>query len=92
MRANLPRQGIFNLNRFSITIKQLSSGLSPTSASSANAEGKEAALKPMFASEYRVRDALLVQVQDPIAREQEDTENLLLQLTEYDHAPYEFSK
>ena len=46
----------------------------------------------MFASEYRVRDSLLVQVQDPIAREQEDTENLLLQLTEYDNAPYEFSK
>ena len=36
----------------------------------------------MLVSEYKVRDALMVQVKDPIAREMEDSENLLLQLTD----------
>ena len=36
----------------------------------------------MLVSEYKVRDALMVQVKDPIAREMEYSENLLLQLTD----------
>ena len=36
----------------------------------------------MLVNEYKVRDALIVQVKDPRAREIEDGENLLLQLTE----------
>ena len=44
----------------------------------------------MLVNEYKVRDALIVQVKDPIAREMEDSENLLLQLTD---SPFiEFSK
>jgi len=46
--------------------------------------------RELLVGEYRVRDALVVQVADPIAREQEDSDSLLLQLTE--QAPYEFSK
>ena len=45
LRANLPRQGLFNLNRFSIIVKQLDNAV----------EQRE-----MLVSEYRVRDALMV--------------------------------
>ena len=44
----------------------------------------------MLVSDYRVRDSLMVQVKDPLAREMEDSENLLLQLT--DNPFNEFSK
>ena len=46
--------------------------------------------RELLVGEYRVRDALVVQVADPIARQQEDSESDLLQLTE--QAPYDFSK
>lgn len=75
LRANLPRQGLFNLNRFNIVVKQI---------------GCPVEQKEMLESVYRVRDALMVQVKDPIAREIEDSENLLLQLT--DNPFNEFSK
>ena len=75
LKANLPHQGLFNLNRFNIIIKQLDCPVEQSQ---------------LVQSEYRVRDALMVHVKDPIAREREDTEQLLLQLS--DNAPYEFSK
>ena len=58
---------MFNLNRFSIVVKQ---------------EDIKAEQRDMLLGEYRVKDTLIVHVQDPIAREQEDTEQLLLQLTD----------
>jgi len=75
LRAVLPRQGLFNLNRFNILIKQVNC---PRDA------------REVVVGEYRVRDALVVQVTDPIAREKEDTDQLLLQLT--DQMPFDYSK
>ena len=67
LRASLPRQGFFNLNRFNIIIKQ---------------QGCPTDQREMLVSEYKVRDALMVQVKDPIASDMEDSENLLLQLSD----------
>ena len=63
LRAILPRQGLFNLNRFNIWVRQTDCA----------ADQRE-----VLVSEYRVRDALVVQVADPVAREQEDTDAFLL--------------
>lgn len=68
LRANLPHSGFYNLNRFNIIIKQV---------------GIPTECREMLVNEYRVRDALVVQVKDPKARQSEDSENLLLQLSDY---------
>lgn len=63
LRATLPRQGIFNLNRFHIAIKQL------------NCPPEQSEI---LQSEYRVRDALVVEVTDPISLKKEDNNAMLL--------------
>lgn len=67
LQANLPHTGLYNLNRFSIVVKQQDVAVTQ---------------RVMLMGEYKVRDALVVQVQDPVARVQEDTDNFLLQLTD----------
>lgn len=74
LRASLPRQGVFNLNRFSVLIKQLNCPIEQSE---------------ILTAEYRVRDALVVEVADPIALEQEDNDALLLQLTDNDQVVFD---